>query len=139
MKKVLILMILTLASCSENNNSTEHNSCGLETTISAVQYIEAPADELTIHHLEINGDCLEINFSAMGCEGDSWELKLIDSEGVYESAPLQRNLRLSLNNEELCNTVITKTVVFDISNLQVDGQAIQLNILNSEQTILYEY
>ena len=87
----------------------------------------------------INDNCLKINFSSGGCNGDTWELKLIDSEDILESYPPQRNLRLSLKNEELCEAYITKELTFDISNLQVDGNKVQLNLTNSDKNILYEY
>ena len=82
---------------------------------------------------------MEINFRAGGCDGDTWELKLIDSEEVFESDPPQRNLRLSLKNEELCEVYIERELTFDISNLQVNGNRVQLNITNSDDEILYEY
>ena len=93
----------------------------------------------TINSLKITENCLKINFSSSGCSGDTWELKLIDSEDILESNPVQRNLRLSLKNEELCLAFITKELSFDISNLQVDGNQVQLNITNSDDEILYEY
>ena len=68
-----------------------------------------------------------------------WELKLIDSEDILESNPPQRNLRLSLKNEESCLAYITKELTFDISNLQVNGNKVQLNLTNSDKNILYKY
>ena len=82
---------------------------------------------------------MKINFSSSGCGGETWEIKLIDSEDIMESNPPQRNLRLSLKNEEVCLAIVTKELTFDISNLQVGGNRVQLNITNSEETILYEY
>jgi len=82
---------------------------------------------------------LKINFSSSGCNGDTWELKLIDSEDILESNPPQRNLRLSLKNEESCLAYITKELTFDISNLQVNGNKVQLNLTNSDKNILYKY
>jgi hypothetical protein len=64
---------------------------------------------------------------------------LIDSEAILESNPPQRNLRLSLKNEESCEAIINKEVSFDISKLQVDGKKVLLNIFNSSGQILYEY
>ena len=82
---------------------------------------------------------MKINFSSSGCNGDTWELKLIDSEDILESNPPQRNLRLSLKNEESCLAYITKELTFDISNLQVNGNKVQLNLTNSDKNILYKY
>ncbi|MGY5354752.1 hypothetical protein [Wenyingzhuangia sp. IMCC45467] len=138
-KRLTFLLIgFLISSCSDDNNGNLTN-CDYETLISAKQYQTAPSVQLKINSLEINGDCLKINFSSGGCSGNTWELKLIDSEDVLESDPPQRNLRLSLKNEELCEAYITKELTFDISNLQVDGNKVQLNITNIEDSILYEY
>ena len=141
MKKILILTLigLTILSCSNDDDNDNPVNCDFETVISAEQYANAPSDQLTINSLAINYNCLKINFSASGCSGDTWELKLIDSEDILESLPPQRNLRLSLNNEEPCEAYITKELTFDISNLQVEGTQVQLNITNSDENILYEY
>ena len=145
MKKILLLIGfgITFLSCSndddKNNQKGNSNTCDFKTLVSSSQYKNAPSDQLEINSLEINDDCLKIEFRSGGCDGDTWEVKLIDSEGVLESYPPQRNLRLSLKNEELCDAYITKEVTFDISNLQVDGDKVKLNITNSDKDILYEY
>ncbi len=132
-----ILICFSLTSCDkDDNNST---NCDKQVVVSADEYNTAPNDQLTINTLELNGDCLKINFSSGGCSGDTWELKLIDSETILYSNPPQRNLRLSLKNEELCEAYITKELTFEVSALQVDGNKILLNITNSEDQILYEY
>ena len=141
MKKILIFTLIgiTILSCSKDDDNENPNNCEFETLVSADEYENAPSDQLTINSLEINNDCLKINFSSGGCSGDTWELKLIDSEAILESDPPQRNLKLSLKNEELCEAFITKEMTFDISNLQVSGNMVQLNLTNSDENILYEY
>lgn len=141
MRKVLILILIGIAffGCSSDDDNGNQNNCDFGTIISAEQYTNAPADQLEINNLTINDNCLKINFSSGGCDGNTWELKLIDSGDIMESNPPQRNLRLSLKNEELCEAYITKELTFDISNLKVDGNKVQLNIINSDENILYEY
>lgn len=130
---------MMLSSCSNTNEKDNPNNCDFETIISAEQFINAPSDPLIINSLEIENDCLKINFSSGGCSGDSWELKLIDSKDILESNPPQRHLILSLKNEELCHAFITKELTFHISNLKVNGNKLGLNITNSGDNILYEY
>ena len=141
MKKALILILIGIAffSCSNDDDNGNQNNCDFKTIINQNQYETAPSDPLGINSLEINDNCLKINFSSSGCGGETWEIKLIDSEDIMESNPPQRNLRLSLKNEEVCLAIVTKELTFDISNLQVGGNRVQLNITNSEETILYEY
>ncbi len=138
--RILVAFILFFGSfaCSKNDDNT--SDCQFTTIISSDEYKNAPSGGLIINNLEINGNCLKINFTSGGCNGDSWELKIIDSGDVLKLGLPQRTLRLSLKNEELCYALITKEVTFDISNLRLEGSnQLQLNIENSDNTILYEY
>ena len=140
MKIVLsLLLCVSLMNCSNDGDNDDHALCDAQTLISAEQYAAAPADYLVVNQLEIKDHCLKINFSSSGCSGSSWIVKLIDSGAVALSDPPQRNLRLSLKNEEMCEAFITKEISFDISNLQVDGNRVHLNIVNSDKQILYRY
>ena len=141
MKKLITftLSILIFWCCSKDNENPKPVGCGFEVAIDAQEYANAPSDQLTVNGLEINNNCLKVNFSSGGCSGETWALKLIDSGAILESSPPQRNLRLSLKNEELCKAYITKELTFDISNLQVDGNIVQLNLTNSDLSILYKY
>ncbi len=139
MKRIVsLVLIIMMLGCSNDDDETQNN-CNFDTVISAEQYLNAPADQLVISSVSIENSCLKISFSSSGCSGDSWEIKLIDSEDIFESNPPQRNLRLSLKNEELCDAVITKEFTFNISNLQVEGNQVLLNITNSDKNVLYVY
>lgn len=141
MKSILLYTLLALSFMSFKSDNFIQNSsqCGLKTIINSDQYLNAPSDNLNINRLEIEGNCLTINFSAGGCGGFSWEVKLIDEGIISGSNPSQRNLRLSLKNEELCEALRIKTISFDISNLQIPGNQVLLNITNNDSEILYEY
>jgi hypothetical protein len=134
---LVFVFLLVISACSSDDNTT--SNCDQITIIDSNQYKNSPNDQLTINSLEINDNCLKINFGSSGCSGDTWVLKLIDSEAILESNPPQRNLRLSLKNEEDCEAFITKEITFDINKLQVDGNKVLLNLTNSGDQILYEY
>jgi len=138
-KRILIGLVVIFGIIACNNDDDNSNNCDQVTIVSFEQYENAPNDQLFINTLELNGDCLKINFSSGGCDGDTWILKLIDSESIMESNPPQRNLRLSLRNEEDCEALITKELTFDVNELRVDGNQVLLNITNSDDQILYEY
>lgn len=141
--KYLILAlstILTSAACIHCIEDDYESNCDQAILISADEYENAPNGFLNISSLEIDGDCLLINFSSSGCSGSSWIIQLIDADVILESYPVQRNLRLSLKNDEACAAVITKEISFDISELQLSGEnPIKLNLVNSGDQILYEY
>ncbi|WP_111669706.1 hypothetical protein [Algoriphagus litoralis] len=139
-KRILYLLIsivcFQLLSCSEDDNLPLVDSAVL---ISSDAYDSALSDNYAIRSVSVDGDFLTIRFSASGCNGESWKVKLIDSGAVAESLPPQRYLVLSLENKELCEALITKELTFDISSLRVDGNSVWLNLKNFEEGILYEY
>jgi hypothetical protein len=144
MKKALNLLFgiiisgLFFTSCTKENDCLPE-FCDQSVIVNKNEYSSAPGDQLTIISAELQGDCLKIKFASGGCNGNSWEVKLIDSEVVLYSYPPQRNLRLSLKNKELCLAHIEKEITFDVKNLQVPGNKVLLNIANSGSQILYEY
>ncbi|QGY42980.1 hypothetical protein GM418_04695 [Maribellus comscasis] len=135
--ETIVIGLLFTCCDKETNNFSE--VCEQSVIISEDQYISAPDDQLTIISAELNNNCLKINFASSGCSGSSWEVKLIDSGVVLYSNPPQRNLRLSLKNQELCDAYIGKEITFDVRGLQVNGNKVLLNLTNSGDQILYEY
>lgn len=132
------VLSIFLLSC-DNDGDNNYLRCDQQVRIDLEEYNSSPNHQLTINKIELNNNCLKIIFSSSGCSGNTWEVKLIDSSNILESYPPQRNLRLALKNEELCDAIIIKELTFDISELQVDGNLVLLNITNSDDQILYEY
>lgn len=133
---LLVCVIVSSLSCSDGNEP-DPNGCDLGTVISQDLFRNAPSDQVTINSLEIENDCLKINFSASGCNGESWKIRLIDSGSIKESEPPQRDIRLSMDNDELCQAFITRELSFNIANLKVEGGRVVLNLTNSGDQILY--
>ncbi|MFT6814917.1 MAG: hypothetical protein ACJAZ3_000813 [Sphingobacteriales bacterium] len=136
---LLFALVFTFSNCKNKDIDKSVISCGAETIVDADDYISAATDQVVINNLSIDGDCLKIYYGASGCNGDSWIVKLIDSEEIIDSDTLQRNLKFSLLNNEICQAYFTKEITFDISNLQVDGGKVMLNIFDRGDEILYEY
>lgn len=141
MKRSLFYLVLSficfqLLSCSKDDDLPLADSAVL---IDSNAYNSALSDQYVILSIKMDRDFLIIKFGASGCDGESWNVKLIDSGAVAESNPPQRYLMLSLENNEICHAGITKEFVFDISALRVDGNRVWLNFKNFEEGILYEY
>lgn len=137
---LLILTIgLVLTACDDHTETDCFTACSVPVIINADEYQNAPNDALEIVNVQIEGDCLVIRFESGGCDGNSWGIKLIDSEAIMESYPPQRNLRLSLKNEEPCDAIVTKEMAFNVSNLRLEYDKIILNITNSGDQVVYEY
>lgn len=131
----IIGFLLAISSCKE----TDVEPNGIRDVIIDLQeYRNAPNDPLVINSLKIEGDNLIIDFSASGCDGKTWVVKLIDSGMIAESYPVQRTLRLSLENKEACDAFIGKEISFNIKSLQIQGyDRVSLNV--SGKNILYVY
>lgn len=150
MKKLLVTLAIAITICACSKEDTPNrpadattpplqSACDATTIINADLYQNTTSGQVNIHSLKIEDNCLKINYSASGCDGNSWEIKLIDAAEILESYPPQRNLKLSIKNEELCDAVITKETSFDISNLKLDENKVVLNITDFDQGILFEY
>ena len=135
---------LLLISC-DNNEGPINSNCEYQTIIDSDEYWNGQTNLVMINSLTINDGCLKINFSGSGCDETPWDVKLIDSGEILNSNPKERNLRLYFVHVDMCLVQTTKEVTFDISQLQVGGNEVLLNIkINPNnffffKQILYEY
>ncbi|MBB6460440.1 hypothetical protein [Flammeovirga kamogawensis] len=136
---LFLLLLILFLSCKENVTLDEPNLDvpANEVIISLEEYNTAPREPVALEDYSIEEDILKITYSASGCSGGSWVVKLIDSGLLLESYPPQRNLVFSLKNEEICEAYITKEILFDISKLKIEGDSIYLNLINLDTSILY--
>jgi len=111
--------------------------CDKNVIVSATEFENAP-DQVSIIDMKIEGNCLKIKFGASGCDGSSWIVKLIDKGTIAYSDPPKRDLRLSLDNKEICDAVVTKEISFNIEDLQIPGADKVLLDISGNQ-IIYEY
>jgi len=139
MKKIIFFSFLIAIVVSCNNNDDNASSCDLDTIVSANLFASGPDDNVTINSVTIDGNCLTINFSFSGCDGNLDEVLLIDADEILESIPVHRRLRLAVDNQDLCLAFFTKDLTFDISNLQTDASEIQLNIEGLDTPVMYKY
>jgi len=135
---ISIGLILLLYSCS-NDTDNDHSICEDQIIVSSDDFNNALSDQIANSTLEIKDNCLRIALSASGCDGNTWIVQLIASEEILYSEPPQQNIKLSFQNNEFCTTVISKEFTFDITSLQLSGNQIVLNIVNTGDQILYEY
>ena len=145
MKRIMILiwpLIPILFACDKEAEIFEleaQNGCDEVAIVDQDLYDNVPSSHLVIEEMEIVDDCLWVKFSASGCSGDSWKLRLIGSEQVKYSEPPQRDVRFVLENNELCEAYFTKEMTFDISALKSNGEAMLLNVIDSDQRLLYNH
>lgn len=151
MKKLLFLLLLVASSSCSKDDSPGFRDLGhLKTCTGDIGcddcvivdknlYNKTQTNNYDINEVKINGDCLEIRYSASGCSGSTWEVELIDLGAIAESNPVQRYVRLSLIDREDCEAYITKRASFNIVPLKVDDDELYLNIEGWEDLVLYSY
>jgi len=143
MKKLLLFLpIILILSCnSENDNSTIENNCDFTSEIILEEDFNAiNTSNYGIIEVELNGDCLGITFGSSGCGTDLWEENLYSTDTFYNVFPLQRDVKMELINDEACLAFFQKTVSFDLTPFQIDGQSdLPLNINGWNEQITYEY
>ncbi len=138
MRYFYILCTIILFWNCDSFSSSDPGNCDQSVDINATKYANEISDSYTINEVNISGDCLVINYSGSGCDGNSWKLDLIDSGAVAESEPPQRSIRFLLEDKEDCEAYITKEISFNISDLKDDDASYILNIQDYDSTILYE-
>ena len=123
---------------TNNPQDTIVSTCDQDVIISYDEYHTAPDGQVFILDMKITGNCLKIKFQAGGCDGSTWVVKLIDIGGVAKSNPCQRTLRLSLDNQEICDALPLKEISFNIEDLQIEGDN-SVWLIVAGKGILYEY
>ena len=137
--KILVSILsglFSLTSCGDNDS--ENIICE-NTIIDNQQYTNSQSDSYSLISLSDYKGCLKVSIRyGGGCEEVS--AKLIDSEEIFESNPVQRNLKIVFSDTDECEALIEKNLYFDVSNLQVDNEnMVLLNFQSSDLTYRYEY
>lgn len=134
------LFLLILFSCSDSEEDLYLNSiCDQLTTVDNTRFKNTPADGYVIQHVQITGDCLEVQIAASGCSGETWKVELVDAGRVAESNPEQRDLKILLDNGEICTAVVVKSYTFDLRPVRTRENVVLLNVELWEEQVLYEY
>jgi|AGTN01.2.fsa_nt_gi hypothetical protein len=97
---------------------------------------------VAVFDAEIIGDVLQVTIGASGCDGSTWEARLISAGGVIKTNPPQREVKIEFINKELCAAVLTKTFVFDLKPLRWDNtEEVQIVLISDSgrKSVLYKY
>ena len=102
-------------------------------------FSSAPSDSLVVDSLVLDGSCLTVHFRATGCDGSTWDVRLIDSGSSLDSDPSIRGIRLLLSNSETCQTEVSYSKSFDLTPLgsEAEGSGTILNMYQTSLSIYY--
>lgn len=123
-----LFLSLLLISCNEDNSDNSDISYDESVIINNNIYKATVTNSYTITDVQLNGNLLTIKISSSGCDGNSWKAVLVDANEILESNPIQRNIKLSLENNEACLAVFEKEFTFDIRILKEGFSQVILNL-----------
>ncbi|WP_163514761.1 hypothetical protein [Gelidibacter japonicus] len=148
MKKFIFpILILTsfLLSCNKKDDPATSALCDEFVIINNYMFKNRPDDDGTgrngfeITSAEITDDCLVIGILSGGCTGSTIKMDLVDAGRVSETTIPQRDLKLFIDNTELCNAIVGKTMSFDLTPLRIQKKEIWLNLEKWDAQLIYTY
>ncbi|WP_424493615.1 hypothetical protein [Salinimicrobium sp. GXAS 041] len=145
MKKIFASTILVgtlFISCSkDDDNSPNEFTCdSLAEVIEEEDFSEINTSNYTLNEIQLSGNCLEVTVSSSGCDPTPWEMHLYSVNAFYTADPYARAVKIELINNQACLAVFQKTISFELTPFQLDGQdELLLNIEGWDQRIIYEY
>lgn len=128
MKKSALLFTLlfgVLISCSDADDSPPvvFSNCGpFAQVLSTVDFNSIETNNYGISSVLLNGDCLEVTLASSGCDAANWLMSLNSSTALNNVVPVERTVKIELINTDACLAIFSKTVTFDVTPFQVQGQ-----------------
>lgn len=137
----LSCFLLLTVSCSDDNKKIISSNCDKQAQVfSDHAFQDIITTNYAITNVVLNDDCLSITVSSSGCDGEMWDMNLISTNNFSEYFPLERQVKVELDNQEACLAVFQKTVSFDLDSFQIAGQnEVRLNIEGWNKMIIYHY
>ena len=101
-------------------------------------YNSAKTTNYNISSVVLNGDLLKIKIGSSGCDANSWKATLVDANKILESNPIQRNIKVLIENNGACLAVFEKEFTFDIQILKENYSEVILNLEKWNPQINYK-
>ena len=122
---------------SSSTTAATSTTCDNVVLIDEKKYESSVSDKFTLLGARIIESCLIVQIHYGGGCGDV-TLDLIDAGVIMESEPLQRKIKLVLDDQDNCEALVTKVFTFDISSLKLNlNNNILLRLDGWEKPILY--
>ena len=142
MKRIFIYIAIVLgfllANCEKTKDDTFNNN-DRTIIVDKILFINAPDDEFDFANVQIINDSIYLTVRYGGGCGEV-EFKLIDSEAIMESNPVQRNIRLSFKDEDTCEAYLTAELSFDLTPIRVTGaNRVSINLTDWMEPLIYIY
>lgn len=108
--------------------------------VSESEFSNIETSNYIITDVELNGDCLQITIQTGGCDPNFMGMGLYSPDAFYGQHPANRQLKVELDNNQLCDALFSKTVSFDVTPLRLEDQnELELLIDGWQASIVYVY
>ena len=124
----ILVLVFTFFSCDDTPQKNDIKLCNECVIVDNSLYSEINTSNYTISNVIVANDLLTIKISSSGCDGASWEASLVDAGEIAESFPIQRRVKIAIQNNETCLAVFEKEFTFDIKQLKENYDTIILNL-----------
>ncbi len=137
-KKVLVIIVVFLSFTTCNDNKSSSIFQNESVIINNKLYESTVTNNYTITDVKLENNLLTLKISSSGCSTEDWNAVLIDANEILESYPVQRNIKLALENNEACLAVFEKEFTFNILTLKEDFSEFYLNLEGWNTQIHYQ-
>ena len=132
----IILLAFILLACNTDDGDLVL-PCDFTAFIDLDLYNEPSQSEFAIESAQINDNCLDITFSASGCDGVSWVVQLVSDIPLQAGDFGGANLSLKFTNPEVCEAYITKTYSFSVLDYLNGLEGISFNLQGWEEPLTF--
>lgn len=141
MRKIFLLTVTTLLIFACKDKEPTSTNCDRSIIVSDRNFDKAKDDKgLRINGVDITGDCMTITYSYGGGCKDIETVLVAAEQGIQNTMELPfREVKLSIDDDDNCEALVTTSEEFDISALQGEGNSIILKLDKWDEDIIYEY
>jgi len=140
MKVILSLLVSILCCCACSESCDLDSSCGLIPEIDPVIFESNIAHPTGFSSVSLVDDCLTLRVSNVGCDGSTWEVRLIDNGVItYEGIP-KRKLKFMLDSSEPCLDLVSREFSFDLCPLRIEDEVcLFIDLVGYHRVLGYHY
>ena len=141
MKYLALVLMCSLAISSCSDKEPPSAQCNRAIIVSNTNYDKAKDEsDFRIRDVSISGNCMTIEYSYGGGCGDI-ETELVAAENSVQNTMNlpYRELKLSIDDNDNCEALITTSEDFDISALQNEGNSTIIRLHKWDEEIIYAY
>lgn len=137
---LVCFLLFTFTACKEDPPSTTQD-CEKKIVIDDTKYNGAKDEsDFSIRNVSITGNCMDVTYNYGGGCGEIRTELIASEQSVQNTMELpSRFLKLSIDDQDPCEAMITVTESFKISALQNEANQVYIKLHKWDSLITYSY